>query len=244
MMSRWRAAFALLRPRELALAIRRCPFCGPSIIVRLRNDEIGVRCIRCGASAVHLSIGWALLAMKIDLESLDVCELSARGPFVKFLLRKCRTVATSEYFPDAAPGELRDGVRCEDAQRLSYADASFDLVTHTEVFEHVPDDAKAFAELRRVLRAGGAMVFTAPMLPGLATIERARLIDGHIEHIQPPTYHRDPSRQGADILVFRQYGQNIVERIIAAGFDNARLLPVPNAVPWNMGRSVVIAFLA
>ena len=152
MMSRWRSALALLRPREFALAIRRCPFCGPSLIVRLRNDEIGVRCMRCGGSAVHLSIGWALRAMNIDLSSLDVCELSARGPFMEFLLRHCRSVATSEYFADAVPGEVRNGIRAEDVQRLSYDDASFDFVTHTEVFEHVPDDAKAFAELYRVLK--------------------------------------------------------------------------------------------
>lgn len=241
MMSRWRAAFALLRGREFALKTRRCPFCGPSVIVRLRNDEMGVRCVRCGASAVHLSIGWALHAMKIDLDSLDVCELSARGPFVKFLVRECRSVAASEYFADAAPGEMRNGIRSEDVQRLSYQDATFDLVTHTEVFEHVPDDAKAFAELRRVLKPGGAMVFTVPLTNGPSTVERAHLRDDSIEHVLPAAYHIDPLRSGATILVYRDYGSDIVDRLRNAGFGDVEILDVSKLVPWNLGRRVVVA---
>ena len=69
---------------------------------------------------------------------------------MNFLRRRTRSLATSEYFADVAPGESVDGVRCEDVQRLTYADGSFDLVTHTEVLEHVPDDALAFAQLYRV----------------------------------------------------------------------------------------------
>ena len=41
-----------------------------------------------------------------------------------------------------------------------YGDASFDLCTSTEVFEHMPDDLNGFSEIRRVLRPGGRFVFT------------------------------------------------------------------------------------
>ncbi len=49
-----------------------------------------------------------------------------------------------------------------DACNLGFADASFDRIIASEVFEHVPDDAAAFRELTRVLRPGGIMAVTVP----------------------------------------------------------------------------------
>lgn len=50
----------------------------------------------------------------------------------------------------------------EDARRLSYPDAAFDLVVSTDVIEHVPDSAAMLREVARVLRPGGAAVITFP----------------------------------------------------------------------------------
>jgi SAM-dependent methyltransferase len=49
-----------------------------------------------------------------------------------------------------------------DALRLPFADASFDRVICTEVFEHVPDDNVLLSELARVLRPGGAIAISVP----------------------------------------------------------------------------------
>lgn len=239
--NRLRSGFALLRAREFALAWRRCPFCGPSALVRLRADEIGVRCVRCAASVVHLSLGLALHNCAPDLRACDVCELSARGPLVAYLRRSARSLAVSEYFPGIVAGSIHSGVRCEDVQCLTYPDASFDVVTHTEVLEHVADDARAFAQLRRVLRPGGIMLFTVPLHGGTHTLERARLRDGVIEHLQPPVHHTDPLRGGRGILAFRDYGADIVERLLAAGFSQARIEPAPERLFWGYARAVIVA---
>lgn len=234
-------AAAFLRWREFALAPLHCPYCGPSVLVRLRRDEIGVRCARCGASSVHLAIGVALRELVGALSGKDACELSARGPLANYLRRHARSVALSEFFADVEVGVERAGVRCEDVQRLSYADASFDLITHTEVMEHVPDDARAYAELRRVLRPGGVMLFTVPLHGASATIERAHLRDGAIEHRLAPAYHGDPLRGGARILVYRDYGHDILNRLARAGFVEARLhKPALNLALTSL-RSVVFA---
>jgi SAM-dependent methyltransferase len=50
----------------------------------------------------------------------------------------------------------------EDAQRLTYPDAAFDLVVSTDVIEHVPDSAAMMRELGRVLAPGGVAVVTFP----------------------------------------------------------------------------------
>lgn len=239
-LARVRSGIALLRPREMAVRFDRCPYCGPTLFVRLRREAIGVRCVRCAASAIHLVIGWALREHVPDLARRDVCELSARGPLAAFLKRAANSAALSEYFADAEPGSYRNGIRCEDVQRLTYADASFDLVTHTEVLEHVPDDARAFAELHRVLRPGGAMLFTVPLYGGYPTVERARLRGDAVEHLLEPAYHIDPLR-GDGILAFRDYGLDIVERLHAAGFVDASIVTPRRSIPWVGAFPVILA---
>ena len=49
-------------------------------------------------------------------------------------------------------------LRVADAQRLPFADASFDTVTATLTLCSVPDDAAAVAEMARVLRPGGRLL--------------------------------------------------------------------------------------
>jgi ubiquinone/menaquinone biosynthesis C-methylase UbiE len=46
-----------------------------------------------------------------------------------------------------------------DAERLPFEDGTFDLVLGHAVLHHIPDLGRAFAEFRRVLRPGGAIVF-------------------------------------------------------------------------------------
>ncbi len=46
-----------------------------------------------------------------------------------------------------------------DAERLPFADASFDLVLGHAVLHHLPDLRRAFAEFRRVLAPGGRIAF-------------------------------------------------------------------------------------
>lgn len=237
---RLRAGGASFDSGAFAVARLRCPFCGPSLLVRLNHEDHGARCVRCGASAIHLSIGVALSAYVPNLAACDAYELSARGPLVAYLRRHARSVAVSEYLPEVAGGSQRDGVRSEDVQGLTFADASFDLVTHTEVLEHVPDDTRAFSELHRVLRPGGCMLFTVPLHSGERTIERARFRDGRIEHLLPPMYHRDPLRGGAGILAFRDYGRDIIQRVRAAGFGDAEFYEPPMLAKWTYPRNVIV----
>lgn len=52
---------------------------------------------------------------------------------------------------------------------LSFADATFDLVTAFDVIEHVEDDRQVFAELTRVLKPGGLLLFSVPLHPAYWT---------------------------------------------------------------------------
>jgi SAM-dependent methyltransferase len=68
---------------------------------------------------------------------------------------------------DAAERETLASTSCGvcangDATRLPFPDAVFDHVIAAEVLEHIPADAKAIAELARVLKVGGTMAVTVP----------------------------------------------------------------------------------
>lgn len=190
---------------------------------------------------MHLSIGLAVAQIVPDLSGRAVCELSAAGPYVAHLRRRARSAAFSEYHPEVAPGTTWQGVRCEDVQALTWPDAGFDLVTHTEVFEHVPDDVRGVAERRRVLRPGGRMLFTVPLSDVEHTMERARLVGGKIEHLLPPEYHVDPFKGDAPVLVFRDYGRDIVQRLQQSGFGEVRIMRPAFALDWAPLRHVVSA---
>jgi SAM-dependent methyltransferase len=131
------------------------------------------------------------------------------------------------YSDHVRPGDYWNGVQCQDVQRLSYPSDSFDACVHSEVFEHVPDDAAGFREVYRVIKKGGVTVFTVPVFDREETVERASLVDGEIHHLLPPSYHDDQLR--GRVLAFRDYGRDIVDRLKAAGFSQVRMRSVPCA---------------
>ncbi len=142
----------LVRWRELALRAFRCPLCGGrQLAIKLGADEMLVRCLGCRASAVTMSMVAVLGRVVPELADKSVYELSARGPLVAYLKRRAARLTCSEYFDGVASGAFLGGVQCQDVQRLTHADGIFDLCTSTEVFEHVPDDLRGFAEVQRVL---------------------------------------------------------------------------------------------
>ena len=218
----------------------RCPACGPSLLLRWGSDEMQVRCLRCRGTPVHLSLLAAIRAHVPGLGSRRAYELSTVGPVPRWLRAHCRELATSEYLDGVAPGSSRDGIRCEDVQRLSFADARFDLCTSTEVFEHVPDDVAGFRELHRVLAPGGWLLFTVPMHDAAATVERARRIGGDDVHLLPPAYHGDRLRGPGAVLVYRDYGADLVDRVRAAGFARAALWSPPRD-DLGHARAVLVA---
>lgn len=234
-----RKAAELFEPRELAVGTESCALCGFRIQLRLRRDEVAVRCVRCGASAITQSLVDVLRQSVPRLASCDVYELSAAGALVAWMRGRARSLTTSELLDGVAPGATRDGVTCQDVQRLTYADASFDLCTSTEVFEHVEDDLAGFREILRVLRPGGMHVFTVPLDTGGTTIERTRLRDGQRVATLPPEYHADRYR-GSSVFCYRNYGADILDRLQRAGFVGAEFRR-PQRRLFGYARPVVVA---
>lgn len=237
--SRLGRAFGLIVPWQLRLAREACPLCAGRWQVRLAAHEMAVRCLRCGASAVTQSLVDVLRCAVPALSDRDAYELSAAGPLVAWLRPRCRSLALSEYVDGAMPGEMRNGVSCQNVEQLTFPAASFDVCTSTEVFEHVEDDRAGFAEIHRVLRPGGCFVFTVPIDMQRDTIERTAMREGRRVDLLPRTYHADRYR-GARVLCHRDYGRDVLDRLRSAGFDDARVA-MPARRLFGLARPVIVA---
>jgi SAM-dependent methyltransferase len=149
--------------------------------------------MRCGANLRYEMLSEWIRMNTHDLADAVVLEFDPDSPLRPLLAGAGLYIRS--YFDDSpgAPNE-RGGAVNEDIQRLSLPDSSVDLIVSSEVLEHVPDLGAAFAETRRVLRPGGAHVFTVP--PRERTLQRAKLLpDGSVKHlVDEPEYHADPLR--------------------------------------------------
>lgn len=237
-----RRGLSLLQPGSLRARPFRCPACGPSLLLQLANEETAVRCLRCRASAVTLSILASLTRYRLAASTTRAYETSSRGPLHDYLRRCCGQLTCSEYIEGVASGTKINGVLCQDLQALSLADASFDLVTASEVFEHVADDRAAFAEVRRVLRPGGTLLLTVPLDLRGTSVERARATSKGVEHMLPPAYHGDRIRGDRGVLVFRDYGLDLPSRLLASGFRRVHVDLSTRTRWFGFGRPVVLAW--
>lgn len=184
----WRSAPPLMRSLQIVgsdLDSYLCPVCGCNdrerhLLLYLR--ESGLLGQMKGRSVLHF-------APELWLTG----KIAEAGP-VRHLL--------ADLFP------ARSGVEKIDMLAIAFPEASFDFVIANHVLEHVEDDAKALAEIARVLKPGGSAILQTPYSdvlehtlsdPGVRTTEARLQLYGQEDHA-------------------RLYGRDIFRRIAATGF--------------------------
>lgn len=181
-----------------------CPCCG-SRFRRFKpfGQRPNIVCWRCGAHDRHRAL-WLYLERRTDIFAAPHDVLHFSPEYV--LRRRLERAPNLRYVTsDLEPGcDLR-----LDITAMALDEASFDVILCIHVLEHVPEDRRALAELRRVLRPGGWAIVLVPLDPSLA------------ETYEDPAVTTPEQRQAAywqaDHL--RLYGRDFSDRLREAGLD-------------------------
>jgi SAM-dependent methyltransferase len=118
----------------------------------------------------------------------------------------------------------------ENLEFLSFPDESFDLFITKDVFEHVFNPDIASREIMRVLKKGGAHVFTAPKHKALKTSSpRAMLVSGEIVYLKEESYHGNPVGDGRALVTW-DYGDDFEDLLFSwCGLKTETVLPSINS---------------
>ena len=189
---------------------------------------------RCVCVGCHLNTRQRVIAARVRdhvrahaSRPMEVYLTEQVTPIYRWLARSvpgARWIG-SEYLGPTVAGGSSDaaGIRHEDVERLSFADASFDLVVSNDVLEHVDEPEQALSEILRVLRPGGCLLLTVPFHTDLEeSRRRAKVTGSGIVHYLPEVYHGNPvSSDGS--LVFTDFGWQFLDRMRALGYADVAL---------------------
>ncbi|WP_063532644.1 class I SAM-dependent methyltransferase [Burkholderia sp. MSMB1589WGS] len=206
-----------------------CPVCGSeaSFTKFTENLRESGTCSHCGSSSRQRQMA-LMLRRRFHVGPIGPIEFprgfcvynaESNGPLHK-RLSKLPGYVCSEYFGDRyRSGEIVKGVRHEDLQKLSFRDASVDVVLSSDVLEHMPAPYDAHRDIFRVLKPGGRHIFTVPFNPSRYEDDvRARLVDGEIEYLAEKQFHGDPVRPGEGILVWTIFGVDMLHKLEQIGY--------------------------
>lgn len=212
---------------------RSCNLCGWqgrrfSLTGRSPNRRSDAKCWACGSLERH-RLAYALLRDRVrpGQQTLHVAPEPAVTPWL-------RSISDEYLSVDLEPGQAMEVMDLTD---LPVEDDRYTLVYCSHVLEHIPDDAAAMREMRRVLQPGGYAVVQVPIR------------DGGTDEDPSITDPEERLRRFDQIDHVRLYGLDIVERLQAAGFrvetlDDSRLKPEVVARERLAYRSTRQVFLA
>jgi SAM-dependent methyltransferase len=161
------------------------------------------RCPRCGSLERHRLL-WIYLRERTRLFSSSMSLLHF-APEYSFQ-RRLSAVEGLRYVTADLDSPL--AMHSVDIMDMPFESSSFDAVICSHVLEHVEDDRRALAEIRRVLRPGGWALLMTPIDgrrastledPSVTSPEERHRVFGQSDHV-------------------RLYGRDFGERVAQAGF--------------------------
>jgi SAM-dependent methyltransferase len=173
----------------------------------------GSRCRACGCSVRSIAVAKALLV-----------AMGANGTLASFVTQPAATATRLLEVNEAGhlsphlrrlPGHVLAQFPEYDLMDLRLPSAHFDFVVHSDTLEHVPDPSRALRECRRVLKPGGALVFSVPIILGRMTRSRAGM---------PPSYHGLPATRDESMRVHTEFGADVWVQVLEAGFARCEVV--------------------
>jgi hypothetical protein len=206
-----------------------CTICEkPVVFVRMAEwlrDHY--KCLSCGSIPRQRALVHVLETHFPNWRDRAIHESSPGGASSSKIKRECAGYTFSFFDPSVPLGTVKDGVRCENLERMTFHAGSFDLVITQDVFEHVLNPAPAFAEIARILKSGGAHIFTVPYYSWKATTIRAVASKEGIVLLHPPEYHHNPIDEHGSLVV-TEWGKELVDVIRAESGLHTSIHSLPN----------------
>jgi SAM-dependent methyltransferase len=186
-----------------------CISCGSSFRVRQLAKTIALWVNKSSQAGIcETSAGIRAL----PLENISIAEINSCGSMHKWI-SNFGNLSYSEYNP------IDKNIRHEDILSLTYSSGSFDIVLHSDTLEHVLDIDRALMEIWRILKPGGASIFSIPIVrDGRPSIARVSLQNGELLHNKPPSYHGGSYQTTRQYLVCYEFGEDFIPILKSHGF--------------------------
>ena len=182
-----------------------CPLCGGRFRrMAPHRGRQHARCPNCHSAERHRLL-WLFLLRELDV--LDRPRAILHFAPEPAIAERLATAPALDY----TSADLDGGRAMEamDITAIPRPDETFDLVLVSHVLEHVPDDARAMREIRRVLKRDGLAVMQHPVeLDRVSTYEDERVTspEARLRHFGQEDH-------------VRLYGRDHADRVRAAGFE-------------------------
>lgn len=180
---------------------------------RYIDRQQGEHCTGCGAKLRCVALADAILsAMPFHVTTVQQAVIAPGVAGLAVL--EINEAGTLHPWLRQIPGHVFAEYPCVDMHALPFDTDSFDMVIHADTLEHVADPVHALVECRRVLRPGGRLIFTIPIVVDRLTRGRDGLA---------PSYHGDPAVSADDYLVHTEFGADAWTDVMRAGFRQVSL---------------------
>jgi SAM-dependent methyltransferase len=195
-----------------------CPICEAEVTFSARQNWFRdfLLCNICGSIPRERALFYVITMFYPNYRDLKIHETSPsnRGASVR-LRHQVPLYSASQYYPSLNAGQIHSsGFQNENIESMTFQSESFDLFISQDVMEHVFNPGRAFKEIARVLKPGGAHIFTVPLVNKSRKSEQCASLQssGKIEYHKTPEYHGNPvSDQGS--LVTMHWGYDISDVI-------------------------------
>lgn len=171
------------------------------------NRQQGESCVVCGSNLRSIALADAIRSFLGTTELLRYIPQSTLAQKIKILEINEAGNLTSilkqfDHYVFGAYPEV-------DMHALPYADNEFDLVVHSDTLEHIQNPIHALKECLRVLKPGGALCFTVPIV--VERLSRSR------EGLQK-SFHGQSTTDRDDYIVHTEFGADVWTYLGKAGF--------------------------
>jgi SAM-dependent methyltransferase len=173
------------------------------------DQQQGCHCEECRSNLRSIALSDAILFHAKSPATPTLREFVRSAPAQRLRVLEVNPAGDLSATLALLPGRVLASYPDVDVHAMPYEDGTFDLVVHSDTLEHVRQPVRALAECRRVLKAGGALCFTAPVVVGRMTRSREGLA---------PSYHGNPADIRGDYLVHTEFGADIWTQVLQAGF--------------------------